>query len=152
MPAGRPTLYRPEYCERIIELMADGLSFAACAGEIGVSRSAIYLWADEHPEFMDAKNIGEAKTQLWWEPGNIEAGALSVLAPFSSVRYRPGMPRDGALTLSDVRHTRLTIVCEPCGQTGNVERLRAEHGDAKMTILLQALADCPEARRVSIYD
>jgi hypothetical protein len=34
----------------------------------------------------------------------------------------------------------------------NVERLMAEHGDAKMTILLQTLADCPKARSVSIYD
>jgi len=51
--------------------LGEGLSFAACAGEIGVSRSAIYLWADEHPEFMDAKNIGDAKAQLWWERRNI---------------------------------------------------------------------------------
>ena len=34
----------------------------------------------------------------------------------------------------------------------NVERLMAEHGDAKLTVLLQTLADCPKARSVSIYD
>jgi hypothetical protein len=34
----------------------------------------------------------------------------------------------------------------------NVERLMAEHGDAKMTVLLQTLADCPKARSVSMYD
>jgi hypothetical protein len=28
----------------------------------------------------------------------------------------------------------------------------AEHGDAKLTDLLTALADCPKARSVSIYD
>jgi hypothetical protein len=26
------------------------------------------------------------------------------------------MPRDGALTLSDVRGSSLSIVCEPCGR------------------------------------
>jgi hypothetical protein len=59
-----------------------------------------------------------------------------------------------ALTLSDVRHPTLTIVCEPCGRRGqySVERLMAEHGDAKMTVLLQRLADCPKARSASVYD
>ena len=28
----------------------------------------------------------------------------------------------------------------------------AEHGDAKLTDLLQALANCPKARSVSIHD
>jgi hypothetical protein len=64
------------------------------------------------------------------------------------------MPRDGALTLSDVRGPTLTIVCEPCGRRGQygVERLMAEHGDAKMTVLLRTLADCPKARSASVYD
>jgi hypothetical protein len=64
------------------------------------------------------------------------------------------MPRDGALTLSDVRGPTLTIVCEPCGRRGryNVERLMAEHGDAKLTDLLVTLADCPKARSVSVHD
>jgi hypothetical protein len=64
------------------------------------------------------------------------------------------MPRDGGLTLSDVSSPTLSIVCEPCARRGRyaVARLAEEHGDAKLTDLLQALADCPKARSVSIYD
>jgi hypothetical protein len=64
------------------------------------------------------------------------------------------MPRDGALTLSDIRGATLTIVCEPCGWRGqyNVERLMAEHGDAKLTELLVTLANCHKARSASVYD
>jgi hypothetical protein len=64
------------------------------------------------------------------------------------------MPRDGALTLSDVLSPTLSIVCEPCNRHGRygVARLLEEHGDAKLTDLLQALADCPKARSASIYD
>jgi hypothetical protein len=64
------------------------------------------------------------------------------------------MPRDGSLVLSDVRAPTLTIVCEPCGRRGqyNVERLMAEHGDAKLTDLLRTLADCPKTRSASIHD
>jgi hypothetical protein len=62
------------------------------------------------------------------------------------------MPRDGSLTLSDVREPTFTTVCEPCGRRGryNVERLMAEHGDAKLTDLLVTLADCAKARSVSV--
>lgn len=58
------------------------------------------------------------------------------------------MPRGGAVTLSDVREPALVIVCEPCERRGRykVERLMAEHGDAKLTDLLTILADCPKAR------
>jgi hypothetical protein len=57
------------------------------------------------------------------------------------------MPRNGALTFSDVRGPSLTIVCAPCGLHGrlSVARLMAQHGDAKLTELLQTLADCPKA-------
>ena len=64
------------------------------------------------------------------------------------------MPRDGALTLSDVLSPTLSIVCEPCNRRGryNVARLVEEHGDAKLTDLLQTLASCPKTRSPSIHD
>jgi hypothetical protein len=64
------------------------------------------------------------------------------------------MPRDGALTLSDVRDPALSIVCEPCGRRGtyNVARLMEQHGDAKLTDLLQTLANCPKAHSARIHD
>jgi hypothetical protein len=64
------------------------------------------------------------------------------------------MPRGGAVTLSDVREPSRVIICEPCGRRGryNVERLIAEHGDAKLTELLMTLADCPKAHSVSVHD
>jgi hypothetical protein len=64
------------------------------------------------------------------------------------------MPRDGALTLSDVRSPWLAIVCEPCGRRGryNVAKLIEEHGDAKLTDLLVTLTDCQRAHSTSVYD
>ena len=58
------------------------------------------------------------------------------------------------MVLSDVRRPTLSIVCAACSRRGryNVERLMAEHGDAKLTDLLVTLADCPEARSVSAHD
>ena len=61
------------------------------------------------------------------------------------------MPRDGAVVLSDLRNPTLSIVCA-CGRHGNVARLMEQHGDAKLTDLLQTLANCPKARSASIHD
>ena len=50
------------------------------------------------------------------------------------------MPRDGALTWSDVREPTLTIACKRCGRYGrySVKRLIAAHGaDAKAIHVLR---------------
>jgi hypothetical protein len=65
------------------------------------------------------------------------------------------MPRDGSLTLSDIREPALTIACERCGRHGrySVGRLIAAQGaDAKLTDLLVTLANCEKARSVSVHD
>lgn len=67
MPAGRPTDYRPEFCELLIDHMAKGLSFESFAGLVGVSKQTIYDWVKANPEFLDSKNIGTEKARLWWE-------------------------------------------------------------------------------------
>jgi hypothetical protein len=56
------------------------------------------------------------------------------------------MPRDGAVTLLDVRSPTLAIVCGPCARRGRyaVTKLLEEHGDAKLTDLLVTVADCPQ--------
>jgi transcriptional regulator with XRE-family HTH domain len=67
MPAGRPTKYEPEFCERAREFLAQGYSLAAFAGSIGVSYSTVRLWEQEHPEFSAAVKDGRAGATLWWE-------------------------------------------------------------------------------------
>lgn len=67
MPAGRPTDYRPEYCQSIIDYMSIGYSFYAFAAEIGVCPDTINEWAKVHPEFSVAKKIANAKRVKWWE-------------------------------------------------------------------------------------
>lgn len=51
---GRPTEYRPEYCDAVIEAMSRGLSLTAFAGTIRVARETVYKWMSVHREFSDA--------------------------------------------------------------------------------------------------
>ena len=67
MAAGRPTKYKKEYCDKLIEHIGGGLSFESFAGLIGVSRDSIYAWAEKNPEFSDAKKVAEAKGRIFWE-------------------------------------------------------------------------------------
>ncbi len=64
---GRPSLYRPEYCEMAIAHMSTGASITSFAGEIDVSRRTLTKWAHEHPDFAHAIEIGKAKLAAWWE-------------------------------------------------------------------------------------
>ena len=63
----QPTLYRPEYCESVVECLKDGHSLATFAGRIDVCHRSIYQWMAGHPEFADAVKRAQAKSALWWE-------------------------------------------------------------------------------------
>jgi len=66
MPGGRPSKYKPEYCEMLIEHMKKGLSFESFSGLVGVHLDTLYEW-QKKPEFSEAKNIGRAYERLFWE-------------------------------------------------------------------------------------
>lgn len=68
MPAGRPTDYRPEYCEFVVELGKQGYSVVEMAAEIGVHRNTLEtLWPAANPEFMEALTHARECSQAWWE-------------------------------------------------------------------------------------
>jgi hypothetical protein len=64
---GRPTKYKTDYCQMLIDHMADGLSFEAFGGLVGVSKQTLYDWEEKHEDFLDAKKLGESKARLYWE-------------------------------------------------------------------------------------
>jgi len=65
--AGRPTDFTPELGEKILSLMAEGLSLAAAAGELNIHRQRVYDWADRYPEFSDTVNLARSKRQAFLE-------------------------------------------------------------------------------------
>jgi hypothetical protein len=64
---GRPSKYKKEYCESLVDHMAKGFSFASFAGLVGVCEDTLFEWADAHSEFDEAKSRAFAKCQLFWE-------------------------------------------------------------------------------------
>lgn len=70
--AGRPSKFKDEYCDMLIEHMSKGLSFDCFAGEVKVSIPTLYEWVNAYPEFSDAKSRGKALSMAFWEKAGIE--------------------------------------------------------------------------------
>ena len=70
---GRPTNYRPEYCERVVELGSQGYSVAMIIADIGAgSRQTISEWMKAHREFGDAMTRARDLALAWWERKGLE--------------------------------------------------------------------------------
>jgi hypothetical protein len=68
MPAGRPSDYRPEHCDLVLELGAQGFSVVEMAAHIGVARATIETnWPAANPAFLEAFTRARELSQAWWE-------------------------------------------------------------------------------------
>jgi hypothetical protein len=66
-PLGRPSLYDPSYCEKVIELGRLGKSFEQMSAQLNVSYRTLCNWRDEHEDFFHALEEAQALAQNWWE-------------------------------------------------------------------------------------
>jgi len=67
MPAGRPTKYKPEFCETIIKVGEQGGWLCEMAEACDVHRNTFDVWAKAHPEFLEALTRAKQKAQAWFE-------------------------------------------------------------------------------------
>lgn len=69
---GRPSKYKPEFCQMLIVHMEQGYSFETFSAIIGVDRDTLYEWAKVYEEFSDSKKQAFIKCQLFWEKMGID--------------------------------------------------------------------------------
>ncbi len=72
-PIGRPSLYQPQYCNQVVDYMAQGKTLVAFAALIDVHIDTLYEWQSEHPQFSEACQRARQKQQAYWE-AKIESG------------------------------------------------------------------------------
>lgn len=56
---GRPSKYKPEYCEAIVAAAKKGDTFEMFACDLGVHIDTLHEWAKVHPEFGYAKKLAK---------------------------------------------------------------------------------------------
>ena len=63
---GRPSKYRAEMCEQIIELGEAGKLPAQVAATLGVTKQTLHEWKGVHEAFSYAYAIYKEKAEDWW--------------------------------------------------------------------------------------
>ena len=66
-PVGRPSLYDPSFCDKVVALGALGKSVEQISSVLNVSLRTMYTWRDAYPEFLHALDEAKAAEQTWWE-------------------------------------------------------------------------------------
>lgn len=56
---GRPSKYKPEYCEQLKELFKEGYDFRSACGKLGINQTTGDRWCKRYPEFCLAKKEGK---------------------------------------------------------------------------------------------
>lgn len=69
---GRPSNYKPEYCQMLIDHREKGYTFESFAAVINVNQDTLYNWVKLFPEFSDAKKQAASKARLELERIGIE--------------------------------------------------------------------------------
>ncbi|MSP76092.1 MAG: hypothetical protein EXR12_08145 [Rhodospirillaceae bacterium] len=146
-PGGRPTLYRPVFCDQIVEAMATGLSAEAAAARIGISARSLFYWQRQHPEFLQAIQEGRHKCLLFWEeralemaggaPGNSQ---IVILALKNRSRAAYGWHHDSQRVEHSGPDGAPVAIETSTRNTIDVSSMSVEDRDALRGVLLRAVA------------
>jgi transposase-like protein len=66
-PGGRPTKYRPEMLDRIIELSKTGATIAMICADLDIVVQTYHNWKEKYPEFLEASKKGDTYRRAWWD-------------------------------------------------------------------------------------
>ena len=132
---GRPSEYRTEYCDQVIEMGRRGFSVVEMASTIGVSRNTLETaWPAAHPEFLEALQLAREYSQSWWESMGREnlimpkdAGTFQASVWSRSMAAR--FPRDWR----ENKGVELTGANGGPVQTLQVEFIRPSNGDSSVS-------------------
>jgi len=114
-PVGRPSKYRPEFCERVLELAKEGCGWADYAAEFEVDRKTLFDWRDQHEEFSTALSRAKVLEQQWWE----RAGRFGMMADkFNALVWKTSVQ---ARFRDDYTERKATEISGPNGEPVQVQ-------------------------------
>lgn len=91
MPGGRPTDYKEEYCNSVIEFGKQGFSRVQMAAEFEVAKATIQNWEKEYPEFLAAMTRAMTLSQAWWEKKGQECLVMPAGVSFQASAWSRSM-------------------------------------------------------------
>lgn len=104
---GRPTSYRPEYCQMLIDHQSRGGSYQGFAGKVDVCIQTLYEWESKYDDFLDAKKRAKAKHREWMDERAIEmingTSRGNVAAWFIIMKNMHGLQNDPLPDAEDIK-------------------------------------------------
>lgn len=64
---GRPTKYRSDMCETVVEMMREGCGKVEVCAALDICYDTWRMWQDENAEFSEAVSRGERLSEAWWQ-------------------------------------------------------------------------------------
>lgn len=134
-PVGRPTKYKPEFCEKIVELAKDGAGMVDWALACDADRTTLYDWAAAHEDFSTALTRAKMFEQQWWE----NAGRRGMfMDKFNAVVWRTSMQARFREDYTERKVTEVTGADGGAIKTESVARIDTKALDADQREALKA--------------
>ena len=87
--------FKPEMCERLIELGKQGASQKMMWADIGISKGVAEDWKKKHPEFADALDLALVHSQAFWEREMLaNVGNKAFNSRIAEIALRGQFPQD----------------------------------------------------------
>lgn len=151
---GRPSNYDPAYKKIVVDVMKQGKSIAAVAALIGVGRTKMWKWAEEHEDFRDALELGKELCQHYWEDlsQDISNGIASqcdikskgnpgMVQFLMSRRFKDYYSRSEADIKSEVKQTQHVYVFESQLAGGIIRQTNQTVVDEKLDEIISDLSE-----------
>ncbi len=84
--AGRPSLYKPEMCEKILDLMSEGKTDTQTCAMLGISVDSLARYRRQYPELAEAYQKGKLLQQAAWETLGMQ-GITGAIKGFNATTY-----------------------------------------------------------------
>ena len=125
--AARKYVFKPEMCDRMIELGQQGASQKMIWAEMGITKDVAKTWQKKYPEFADALDMALVHAQAYWERemlANVNNRAYN--SRLAEIALRGQFPQDYKDTRELKAEIKQEIKIDFAGEVNNlIKQLRA---------------------------
>lgn len=155
------TKYKPEYCQALVDHMAEGNTFASFAANLRVNRASLYVWLQKHKAFAQARDLGEPMMEAYL----VRMGKMIATGQLRRLKSEKVMVDEKGQPMRDPQTGKWLMEREYEGTSGNStawifmmknmcgwrDRRDVEHsGDAQRPIALEVSAGQRRAHQLTL--
>ena len=125
--AVRKYAFKPEMCDRMIELGQQGASQKMIWADLGVTKDVAASWRKKYPEFADSLDMALVHSQAYWEREMLaNVGNKAFNSRIAEIALRGQFPQDYKETREIKQEIKQEIKIDFTGEVNDlIKQLRA---------------------------